>query len=117
MTDQLTTTDPAAPSRAGTGRLVHVVTLVCKDAERAQQCLAALGDHGRPDAAGFGCASYEFGLQLGTTDTVYLVERWRRWEDLDALLTEKVVPALPMYNELLAAPFDPATDTVRIELT
>ena len=65
---------------------------------------------------GFGCCSYEFGLKLGTSDTVLLVERWSSWSDLDALLTEKVVPALPMYNELLAAPFDPASDTVRIEL-
>jgi quinol monooxygenase YgiN len=97
--------------------LVHLVTLDCKDAERAEHCLAALGAHGRPDALAFGCVSYEFGLKEGATDVVYIVERWRRWGDLDALLTEKVVPALPLYNELLKRPFDPATDTLRISLS
>ena len=98
------------------GRLVHIVTLDCKDAERAAQCLAALASYGRPDAHEFGCLSYEFGLTVGTDDVVYIVERWKRWEDLDALLAEKVVPALPMYDKLLKQPFDPARDTRRIAL-
>ena len=51
-----------------------------------------------------------------TKDTVYLVERWSRWEDLDALLQAKVIPALPLYNQLLKRPFDPAQDTLRIQL-
>lgn len=98
------------------GQLVHLVTLKCKDEEHATQCLAALANYGKPDALLFNCLSYEFGLKLGTTDTVYLVERWNQWEDLDALLQAKVVPAIPMYNQLLATPFNPATDTLRIEL-
>ena len=98
------------------GRLIHVVTLDCKDEEHARNCITALAHYGKPDALSFGCVSYEFGLQVGSTDTVYLVERWNRWEDLDALLQEKVVPALPMYNELLKHPFNPATDTLRINL-
>jgi hypothetical protein len=93
------------------------VTLECKDNEHAQQCLAALENYGKPDALAFKCASYEFGLKEGTTDTVCLVERWNRWKDLDALLSEKVVPALPTYNQLLKRPFDPAKDTCRIKLT
>ena len=72
--------------------------------------------HGRPDAEQFRCVSYDFGLQEGTDDTVYLVERWNRWEDLDSLLAEKVVPAIPMYNQLLQQPFDPARDTARVRL-
>jgi hypothetical protein len=92
------------------------VTLACKDAGRAQQCLDALERHGRPDAREHGCCSYDFGLELGSADRVRLIERWNRWEDLDTLLVEKVVPALPMNAELLAAPFGPATDTVRVEL-
>jgi hypothetical protein len=48
---------------------------------------------------------------------VRIVERWDRWEDLDPLLAERVVPALPHYDELLARPFDPATDTERISHT
>jgi quinol monooxygenase YgiN len=106
-------------STAGTspeGKYVHIVTLKCRDADHARHCLAALANYGRPDAQSYRCVSYEFGLKNGTSDTVLLIERWRRWEDLDALLTEKVVPALPTYNQLLEAPFDPATDTVRIEL-
>jgi hypothetical protein len=104
-------TDQPAP------RLVHIVTLRCKDADHASRCMQALGQYGRPDALAFNCASYEFGLKVGTTDTVYLVERWHRWEDLDALIVDKVVPALPVYNALLAQPFDPATDTLRIRLS
>ena len=95
---------------------VHVVTLQCKDAEHARNCLAALERYGRPDAEAYHCVSYEFGLKEGSADTVYLVERWRRWEDLDRLLAEKVVPALPTYNALLRQPFDPARDTLRIRL-
>jgi len=95
---------------------VHVVTLECKDAEHAARCIRALRDFGRPDALAFNCASYEFGLKEGTLDTVCVVERWREWKDLDALLEAKVVPALPMYNQLLKRPFDPANDTVRITL-
>ena len=98
------------------GTCVHVVTLACKDAEHATRCIAALAGYGKPDALAFNCISYEFGLKEGTTDTVYLIERWRRWRDLDALLTQKIVPALPMYNQLLKRPFDPARDTVRVAL-
>lgn len=97
-------------------RLIHVVTLNCKDGEHARQCLDALANYGRPDAMSYNCTSYEFGLKAGTTDTVYLVERWNQWADLDALLEAKVIPALPMYNQLLKDPFNPATDTLRIEL-
>jgi hypothetical protein len=102
--------------RANEGKCVHVVTLDCKDEQHAKQCIEALANYGRPDALAFNCVSYEFGMRVGTADTVCLVERWRRWQDLDALLNEKVVPALPMYNQLLKRPFDPSTDTVRIRL-
>jgi quinol monooxygenase YgiN len=78
--------------RAAEGRLIHIVTLTCKDAEHATLCLGALDAYGRPDALSYGCASYEFGLKDGSGDTVLLVERWRDWADLDRLLTEKVVP-------------------------
>jgi len=104
-------------SRAAEGRLIHIVTLTCKDAEHAMQCLAALAAYGRPDALSYGCASYEFGLKEGSDDVVLLVERWRDWADLDRLLTEKVVPALPIYNALLRRPFDPAADTARVTLS
>jgi quinol monooxygenase YgiN len=104
------------PETPAAGRLLHVVTLACKDDEHASRCLDALAAHGRPDALEFHCLSYEFGLKEGTADTVCIVERWRRWEDLDALLTNKVVPALPLYNELLRQPFDQARDTTRITL-
>jgi hypothetical protein len=107
--------DASSPEAAA--RLLHVVTLDCRDPEHAARCLAALAAYGRPDALAFQCASYEFGLKRGTTDTVYLVERWKRWDDLDALLAAKVVPALPMYNQLLKRPFDPAKDTLRVELS
>ena len=106
-----------APSPVAAARLLHVVTLDCKDQEHAARCLAALAAYGRPDALAFKCASYEFGLKRGTTDSVYLVERWQRWDDLDALLAAKVVPALPMYDQLLKRPFDPAKDTLRVELS
>jgi quinol monooxygenase YgiN len=96
---------------------VHVVTLDCKSEEHATQCIQALASYGRPDALAFNCISYEFGLKEGTTDTVYIIERWRKWQDLDALLSEKVVPALPMYNQLLKRPFDPAKDTVRLKIS
>lgn len=99
------------------GQCVHLVTLNCKDEEHATRCIEALANYGRPDALAFNCVSYEFGLKWGTTDTVCIVERWRQWQDLDALLTEKVIPALPMYNQLLQQPFDPAKDTVRISLS
>jgi len=98
------------------GRLLHVVTLECRDGEHAKRCLDALAAHGRPDALAFDCASYEFGVRQGAEDTVVLVERWTRWEDLDALLSAKVIPALPVYNALLKRPFDPAKDTMRIEV-
>jgi len=104
-------------SSIGEGSLVHVVTLDCKDESHATQCIEALANHGRPDALAFNCLSYEFGLKEGTTDTVCLIERWRRWQDLDALLSAKVVPALPMYNQLLKQPFDPAKNTLRIKLS
>jgi hypothetical protein len=101
---------------SGAGQLVHVVTLECKDDEHATRCLEALRNYGRPDALAYNCVSYDFGLKEGTSDMVYIVEYWHRWQDLDSLLQEKVVPALPLYNELLKRPFDPATDTLRINL-
>jgi len=97
--------------------LFHTVTLKCKSSEHAARCVASLAKYGRPDALAFNCRSYEFGLKEDAADTVYLVERWSRAEDLDALLREKVVPALPLYNELLEHPFDPARDTLRISLS
>lgn len=99
------------------GQFVHVVTLDCKDEEHAKRCIEALTNYGRPDALAFNCVAYEFGIREGTVDTVHIIERWRRWQDLDALLNEKVVPALPMYNQLLKKPFDPSRDTVRIKLS
>lgn len=102
---------------AATANLVHIVTLRCKDSERAKQCLQALAQYGRKDALEYQCQSYEFGLKEGTHDTIYLIERWQHWRDLDRLLTEKVVPALPLYNELLLHPFNPAKDTLRIRLS
>lgn len=96
---------------------VHLVTLACRDSEHAKQCIAALAGTGRTDALEYGCASYEFGLRDGTDDVVRIVERWQRWEDLDSLLVDRVIPALPVYNQLLAQPFDPMTDTERITLT
>jgi hypothetical protein len=109
---------PMSRDDSGAGsQLVHVVTLACKDADHAERCLEALTNHGRPDALAFQCESYEFGIREGTVDTVYILERWRSWQDLDALLQEKVVPALPLYDQLLKRPFDPAKDTVRIRLT
>ena len=98
------------------GSLLHVVTLECKDGEHARNCIAALEAYGRPDALAYQCVSYDFGLREGSVDTVYLVERWTRWEDLDRLLAEKVAPALPTYNALLKRPFDPSRDTLRIRL-
>lgn len=103
--------------RSPMGKLIHVVTLNCKDNEHAKQCMAALANYGKPDALSFNCLSYEFGLKEGTTDTVYIVERWNQWEDLDSLLQAKVIPAIPMYNQLLQHPFNPATDTLRIALS
>lgn len=102
---------------ATSAHLVHIVTLRCKDSARAKQCLQALAEYGRNDALAYQCQSYEFGLQEGTQDTVYLIERWQQWGDLDRLLTEKVIPALPLYNELLLNPFDPAKDTLRVTLS
>ncbi|MDH5670362.1 MAG: hypothetical protein OEY86_20365, partial [Nitrospira sp.] len=99
------------------GACLQVVTLECKDGEHAKRCLDALAAYGRPDALAFNCVSYEFGLKEGTSDTIYLVERWKQWEDLDALIREKVIPALPMYNQLLKRPFDPARDTARVRLS
>ena len=103
--------------RPGEGRLVHVVTLVCKDAEHAERCLGALEQYGLPDAQAYGALSYRFGRKVGDPATVMLVEQWGDWDRLNALLADKVAPALPVYNELLAQPFDPARDTVRIEVT
>jgi hypothetical protein len=104
------------PSSDTDARFAHIVTLACKDAEHAGRCIEALAAVGRPDALAFNCLAYDFGIQEGTVDTVVLVERWRRLEDLDNLLREKVVPALPIYNQMLKRPFDPAADTVRIRL-
>jgi hypothetical protein len=97
-------------------QLVHVVTLQCKDAEHAQRCLGALAAYGKPDALAYRCAAYEFGLKEGAADTVLRIERWRTWADLDRLLIEKVVPALPDYNQMLKRSFDPARDTQRIQV-
>lgn len=99
------------------GKFIHLVTLSCKDGEHASQCLQALENYGKPDAFSFSCKAYEFGLKTGSSDTVYIVERWNRWSDLDALLNAKVIPALPMYNQLLKTPFNPTTDTLRIDLS
>lgn len=101
---------------ASEGRFVNIVTLACKDEEHAARCLTALRLHGKPDALSFNCLSYEFGLKEGSPDTVYIVEHWARWEDLESCIAEKVAPVLPMYNELLKRLFDPARDTVRIAL-
>jgi hypothetical protein len=60
------------------------------------------------------CQSYDFGLRQGSETTVYIVETWNDWADLNSLLTEKVVPALPLHSELLRRLFDPQRDTVRI---
>ncbi len=106
----------SSQNNLSTGKLVHIVNLLCKDEQCAQQCIEALRNYGRPDAMACGCTSYDFGIQLGTTDTVYLIERWNSWNDLDKLLVEKAVPALPAYNALLKSPFDPVKDTTRIEL-
>lgn len=103
-------------SNNANGRHIHVVTLECKDAERARMCLGVLENHGRPDAKAYNCLAYEFGIKEGSQSTVQIVERWRSWQDLDALLKEKVVPALPTYNTLLKRPFDPSTDTLRVTL-
>lgn len=99
------------------GRCIHIVTLACKDEAHAARCLEALTAYGRPDALAGRCQSYEFGPREGTADTVQIVERWHRWEDLDELLRTKVVPALPVYNALLKRPFDPGVDTLRITLS
>jgi quinol monooxygenase YgiN len=99
------------------GQFVHIVTLDCKDEEHARRCVEALANYGKPDALAFNCVTYEFGIKEGTAHTVYLIERWRKWQDLDSLLKEKVVPALPVYNQLLKRPFDPSKDTVRIALS
>jgi hypothetical protein len=106
----------AVSESTGAGPFMHVVTLACKDSEHAKQCIEALASYGRPDALAFNCVSYDFGILEGTVDTVYLIERWHQWSDLDALLNEKVIPALPLYNQLLKRPFDPSKDTVRIKL-
>jgi len=98
----------------GDNACIHIVTLACKDAAHASQCLDALTHYGKPDAIAYDCLAYEFGLKEGSADTVYIVERWKQWRDLDALLAEKVVPALPTYNALLKRPFDPALDTLRV---
>lgn len=101
---------------AGAGKCLHIVTLRCKDATHAGHCLQALATYGHPDAMAYGAQSYEFGLVQGQDDCVKLVERWANFADLDRLLVERVVPALPTYNTLLAQPFDPARDTMRITL-
>lgn len=95
---------------------IHIVTLRCKGADAASNCLGALDAYGRPDALAYGCESYEFGRVPGDDTTVLLVERWSDFSKLDRLLAEKVVPALPTYNALLERDFDPERDTVRIAL-
>ncbi len=96
------------------GRNIHIVTLHCKDEEHAARCETALAGAGRPDAQSYGCLSYVFGRKAGAPDTVILVEHWADFAQLDRLLTERVIPALPAYNALLARDFDPARDTVRV---
>lgn len=93
---------------------IHIVSLDCKDARSARQCLDALAGQGRPDAISYGCLSYDFGLVQGSDRQIRLIERWRDWTALDRLLAEKVAPALPHYNALLARPFDPQADTLRV---
>ncbi|MCB9928176.1 MAG: hypothetical protein H6844_01975 [Alphaproteobacteria bacterium] len=102
--------------RLADGVLMHVVTLACKDPHHAAEFLAVLAEHARRDAMAYNCLAFEFGLKEGTDDTVYLVERWRCWEDLDAMLAERVEPVMPVYNALLKRPFDPAADSVRLVL-
>jgi len=99
------------------GPMVNLSTLICKDETHAKQCLEAIANYGKPDALSYKCFSYEFELKVGTKDAVCVVERWNRWEDLDSLLEDKVIPALPSYNQLLKRPFDFKTDTVRVELS
>jgi hypothetical protein len=86
------------------------------DPEHATRCLAALTEYGRPDPSR-STASPTSPDQGRLPDTVCIVERWRRWEDLDARLQTKVVPAVLRYNQLLKRPFDPAKDTLRITLS
>lgn len=62
-------------------------------------------NHGRLDALALNCRSYGFGLKDGVADTVCIVERWSQREDVETLLSAKVVPALPMYNQVLMRPF------------
>jgi hypothetical protein len=105
-----------AQNNSSKAKCIHIVTLNCKDSEHAKQCLNALANYGKPDALSFNCSSYDFGLKAGTEDTIYIVESWFAWADLDSLLHAKVIPALPMFNQLLKNPFNPGTDTLRIEL-
>lgn len=95
---------------------IHLVTLDCKDADAAQQALGILTSQSRQDALDYGCASYDVGLVEGSDDRIRLIERWPDWAPLDRLLAEKVAPALPHYNAMLARDFDPARDTVRVRL-
>ncbi len=101
---------------SGQGKCLHIIRLECKSPEHAENCLGALANYGRPDALEFGCHSYEFGLQEGSDTVIMLVERWPDFDSLERLLEEKVIPALPTYNELLASPFDPERDTTRVTL-
>src|SRR5690606_4472063 len=75
-------------------RFVHVVTLDCKDAEHALRCIQMLTRVGLPDAKMFQCVSYEFGLEAGSTERVVIIQRWERWEDLDALIEQRIAPDL-----------------------
>ena len=105
------------PNNTQIGKFIHLVTLNCKDEQHAKQCLSALANYGKPDALSYNCLSYEFGRKANSKNTVYLIERWSKWKDLDLLLNDKVIPALSMYNQLLKNPFNPETDTLRIELS
>lgn len=104
------------PTPTATGQNIHIVALRCKSAGHATQCLTALRDYGRPDALAYECQSYEFGRKVGDDATVILIERWGDFSQLNRLLTDKVIPALPDYNALLDREFDPARDTLRIVL-
>ncbi|MCB1552593.1 MAG: hypothetical protein KDJ14_02200 [Xanthomonadales bacterium] len=97
-------------------RFVHIVTLDCKDPEHALRCIQMLTQVGLPDAKMFQCVSYEYGLEVGSTERIVLIERWQRWEDLDALIEQCIAPDLDKYNSLLKQPFDVIRDTRRVEL-
>jgi hypothetical protein len=94
----------------------HNVTLPCKDEDDAQKMFDTLRTIGLPGAKGCNAYSYEFGLEVGSKTKVWVVEKWYKWEDLDAHLEKNVTPNLDDFNALMPEPFDPAKHTTRIEL-